>query len=187
MARRRPPRPPAPPSGFTLVELMITIAVLAITLAVAVPSFTQMTRRNALTAGANEILAAIQTARIEAVRRNQRVSLCASSDGATCNSDDWSRMIVLVDADNEVVADIQAVQTRLVVQGSSNVSDADDRIRFGADGIVRIGATPLRSGAVSLCSDRLPESENTRDVRINVSRVWVEARNGTAACTAFND
>jgi type IV fimbrial biogenesis protein FimT len=70
--------------GFTLIELMVTLAVAAVVLGLAVPNFTQMMRNNnSITAG-SELSVAINYARSEAVKRAKRVSLCASSDGLTC-------------------------------------------------------------------------------------------------------
>ncbi|WP_374604460.1 GspH/FimT family pseudopilin [Arenimonas sp.] len=178
--------PTRPAAGFTLVELMVVVAVLAVGLVLAVPSFTTLTRRNALISASNEIVGALQTAKAEAIRRNRRVSLCASSDGVACNSADWSRMIVIVDGSGEVVSDLRPIGPGITGQGSSNVAGTS-RIRFGADGLVRIGAAANREGAISLCSDDLPVAENTRDIRVSVSRIWTETRDGTAACAQLTD
>lgn len=67
--------------GFTLIELMITIAILAIVLGVAVPSFQDFVRRNRVTATANNLVSALALARSEAVKRATRVTV-ASGDWA---------------------------------------------------------------------------------------------------------
>ncbi|MEB1220701.1 Tfp pilus assembly protein FimT/FimU [Xanthomonas campestris pv. campestris] len=70
--------------GFTLIELMVTVAVLAIVLAVAVPAFGTLIRSSRLTSNANEVVAALQLARSEAVRQNSLVAVCRSDNGSTC-------------------------------------------------------------------------------------------------------
>ncbi|MFI2813092.1 GspH/FimT family pseudopilin [Microbulbifer sp. JSM ZJ756] len=83
--------------GFTLLELMITVAIIAIVAAMAAPSFNNQISNNRSVALGEELTSALNVARSEAVRRGTRVSLCASADGATCSnswSDGW---IVVVD------------------------------------------------------------------------------------------
>jgi type IV fimbrial biogenesis protein FimT len=86
-------------NGFTLIELMVTVVVLAIVLAVAIPSFTsQVLNNRSLTLG-GDLVTALNFAREEAVKRGARVSICPSSDGATClTATDWAKgWMVFVD------------------------------------------------------------------------------------------
>lgn len=73
--------------GFTLVELMVTLAVLAVLTMVALPSFRDTIRRSRVSAASNALLADLRYARIEAINRGQLVSLCPSSDGSKCTAD----------------------------------------------------------------------------------------------------
>lgn len=59
--------------GFTLIELMVTIAIVSILGMVAVPSFVAFQRNSELTGAANSLLAAVNMARSEAMKRNLRV------------------------------------------------------------------------------------------------------------------
>jgi type IV fimbrial biogenesis protein FimT len=77
-------RPASQPAGFTLLELMITIGIAAILLTIGVPSFRYVTTANRASAEINGLLGAMQFARGEAIREGQSVSICSSSDGATC-------------------------------------------------------------------------------------------------------
>jgi type IV fimbrial biogenesis protein FimT len=72
--------------GFTLVELMVTLAVMAILLVIAVPSFRDVLRRNQVSSASNALLANLSYARSEAIDRGQLVSMCPSADGATCSN-----------------------------------------------------------------------------------------------------
>lgn len=72
-------------SGFTLPELMITVAVAAILLGLAVPSFRETAISNRLTVATNEFMAAVNFARSEAIKRGENVILCKTSTGTSCN------------------------------------------------------------------------------------------------------
>mgnify|MGYP005846534579 CR=1 FL=1 len=71
-------------AGFTMMELLIGIAVLAILTTLAVPAFTQFIANNRLAAKANEMVASFQFARSEAIKRGKQVQVCDSADGSTC-------------------------------------------------------------------------------------------------------
>jgi len=71
-------------NGFSLIELMITLSIAAILLVVAAPSFRDAMRRNKVSAASNALLADIAYARSEAINRGNVVSICPSSDQATC-------------------------------------------------------------------------------------------------------
>lgn len=79
-------------AGFTLIELMVTLSVLALLLGIGVPSFQATIQGNRITTTANDLVAALQFARSEAVRRGVNVTLCASNDQTTCSgawTDGW--------------------------------------------------------------------------------------------------
>jgi type IV fimbrial biogenesis protein FimT len=67
-------------SGFTLVELMVTLAIAAIVITQGVPSFVTMIQNNRLVTQTNDVATAINIARSEAVKRGVRVILCRSAD-----------------------------------------------------------------------------------------------------------
>ncbi len=79
--------------GLTLVELMTTLAVAGVSLAVAIPSWSALTDRSQVTTTTNRLLGHLRYARSEAVTRRRMVSLCPSDDGATCSGDPfgWQR------------------------------------------------------------------------------------------------
>lgn len=81
-------------AGFTLLELLIAITVAGVALAIAVPSFTGVITSNQLSATANELIGALNQARMQAIKRNTVTQFCSDSAvkngsdtlGATCNS-----------------------------------------------------------------------------------------------------
>jgi len=68
--------------GFTLVELLITMAVALVLIMIAVPSFKSLTLSNKLNTTANDIINAVHVARMEAVKRNANTQLCSNSASA---------------------------------------------------------------------------------------------------------
>ena len=70
--------------GFTLVELMITLLLAAIILSLGVPGFRDIVLNNRAATQSNELVTALNLARSEAVKRGARVSLCPSTDQASC-------------------------------------------------------------------------------------------------------
>lgn len=98
-----------PLNGFTLIELMVVLVLLALLLGLGVPSMQQLLHRNSLRAEAHRLLAAVNLTRSEAVMRNRPVSLCPSAMSVTgqpvCGghySDGW---IVFSNSDRDRVVD----------------------------------------------------------------------------------
>lgn len=87
--------------GFTLLELMTAIAILGILLAIGVPTFSNMIRGSQIAAESSDLLAALNLARSEALKRGVRVSVCAlAEDLESCSDEpDWSRGWILFDDD----------------------------------------------------------------------------------------
>jgi type IV fimbrial biogenesis protein FimT len=71
-------------SGFTLIELVITITIAAILIAIVVPSFNSIIESSKERATRDALISAIYTAREQAISKRVKVYLCPTSDGATC-------------------------------------------------------------------------------------------------------
>ena len=73
-------------AGFTIVEIMVVVAMVAIVTAIATPSLRRFIVSSDIRSAVNDWNLALQTARSEAVRRRTSVTVCPSSNGSTCTS-----------------------------------------------------------------------------------------------------
>ena len=105
-------------AGMTLVELLIVMVILAVLMSIAVPNFRSLMVRRAASEAAAALSSDYRLARSEAIKRTTFVTICRSSDGATCGAaDSWhTGWIVFVDPDQDRVVD--AGEEVLRVQGA---------------------------------------------------------------------
>lgn len=111
--------------GFTLIELMITVAVLTVTLTLAAPAFTDLIRDNRLISNVYAVRAILGLARSEAIARRMPVVVCGTTDGLACNKDtDWSSgYLALMGVDQDATVDAgNPGQSRLHWEDRSNTS-----------------------------------------------------------------
>jgi type IV fimbrial biogenesis protein FimT len=101
---------PASERGFTMMELLVAVSIAAVLFAIGVPMFRDAALGSRLSAAANNLLASVQLARSEAIKRNVNVTLCASSDGESCaGAGGWEQgWITIIDpADPDTVVQYQ--------------------------------------------------------------------------------
>ena len=140
-------------AGFSMIELMVTVAVLAILVAIATPSFTAIINNNRLTSSANELVASLQLARSDAVTRNTSVRLCRSADSVSCvgaTGATWAGWITVVEATG-VVLRVNTVKAPIQVSASPAISDNTDRVVFRPDGMARTNAGALLEAQMAVC------------------------------------
>lgn len=86
--------------GFTLSETLAAIAVAGIGLSLAAPGLESLTSGNQRAAAVNQLVSTMHLARSEAVMRNRPVTVCASSDGERCTTEEWELgWIAFLDSD----------------------------------------------------------------------------------------
>jgi type IV fimbrial biogenesis protein FimT len=107
---------PAAAFGFTIMELMITVAVLAILMGIAVPSFSEMIRQNRLATQTNDLLTATNFARSEAVKRGSRVTLCPANGNDCSGNSQWSGGWLVITDDGPNVGTLDAAAGEIVLQ-----------------------------------------------------------------------
>lgn len=138
-------------AGFTVVEMLIALAILGIIAALALPSFQQMLDNARVRGTADAIMSGLQLARAEAIRRNARVRFVLGAQAA------WS---VELDADGSVI------QARTASEGAGGLTvtatpNAATRVTFNSFGRV-VDATPITRIL-------LDASAQTHDLQIDIS------------------
>ncbi len=141
-------------SGFTLIELLVTLSISSILIASAAPVFSQILLNNRAVSLTNNLITALQIARSEAIKRNQDVTICKSSDSLTCSgswSDGW---IIFSDIDHDRQLDVLNGDTLIQVQKyagiefsiSWNAFRSDNYIQYNAHGFIH-----SNNGTFKLC------------------------------------
>jgi type IV fimbrial biogenesis protein FimT len=137
--------------GFTLVELLTVMTIVAVGLSLALPDMSAFARRNQISGATNTMLAMINAGRTEAVKRSLPVVVCASTDGASCSGTptDWATgaiSFVDVNADGvrqpaleELVSSSDALPPGYLAAAS-----AAGRLRFAPNGLLAGGSLGLK-------------------------------------------
>ncbi len=115
--------------GLTLIELMVTVVVLAILLAIGVPSFREFYLNNRITSQINMLHSHLLLARSEAVKRNRAALVCGrAADSLPCADRDWSQgWVVFVDRDGDGIPTLDS-PTGCAQQGDAAALPGDDCI-----------------------------------------------------------
>ena len=144
--------------GFTLIELMVTVAIAGILLALGVPSLNQFTKNSDLINSSNRISMLTAFARSEAIKRNNQVIICRSNNNTSCSSSSrGSALIVVNDLNNDSVFGPNDVLLKSIAlaDGSSDIKLYFKK--FSSAMIVfSVSGAPIETGTIAICDNRGP-------------------------------
>lgn len=164
-------------SGFTIIELLITLALVSILMTFGIPYFGDIIKNDRLSTQINTLVGHLALARSEAVLRNLQVGLCASSSTTSCMGTSWKAgWIVFVDVNNDTNLDAgeEILRVNQTLSGSNTLtSTLGNRFFYDNRGFSASGTVSF-----SLCDDRGVSKMKS----ISISNTGRVRQGGGAAC-----
>lgn len=178
-------------SGMTMIELLVTVTLAAMLMALAVPSYRYVTNSNRATTEVNGLLADLQFARSEAIKESQPVTVCPSTNGTSCvaNSSTWNTgWIVFSDQNNSHAVDtgdtILRVQKGFSVAGDSLTADNSVYfITYNREGFITGLPSGVGNGYFTITLHTTPQRNQwTRCLQVMALGSMTTQRQGQGSC-----
>jgi type IV fimbrial biogenesis protein FimT len=164
-------------AGFTMIELMMTIAIATIVMTLAIPSFRYVTNANRIAGEINGLLGDMQFARAEAIKEGQGVTVCVSTDHTTCaaNDTDWEHGWIVISS----LASVGVLRVQSQFSGTDTFSANHNifTVTFNREGY----AGGLPAGALITLHDSTSTSAWTRCLSLSFTgQMTTEMVNGNS-------
>ena len=163
-------------TGFTLTEFMVTLAIAAIFLALAVPGYYSTIQNNRVVSAVNEISAFMHFARTEAIRRGVRVSVCAAANTSltSCGSaTQWRQgWLVFVDANNNNAIDSTAdiIRVHEALPANMAVTANNFLVSYDGSGFITSGAFNMTVNATGCTGNNVRIINILASGRLGITR-----------------
>jgi len=175
-------------AGFSLVELVIAIAILAVLVSLGVPSYQNIIRENRLATQTNSLVGTLSLARSESIKRRSPVVVCRTDDGSSCSNNGagtWETgWIVFVDDNADTNTDatdgnnqFDAAQNEILLSYKESIASSstlrpiatnvDDFVRYAANGLFDNALNA--AGGFYLCDARTSNVNEARNININIT------------------
>lgn len=175
--------------GFTLIEMMMVVAMLGVLMIVGVPTYRGMMVTSEVVDTTNDLIVALKRARSEAMKRGRDVRVCSSVDGKACSgaAGNWIKgWLVFVDLDNDGQVDEGDGELVWVKQMDSKTQLTINPISANFDAFVDYSYTGTLAGGVAggfyICSGFAEGGYPRREVTISVSGDTVFNKNTAVKC-----
>lgn len=149
--------------GFTLIEVLIVIAIVAVIASFGIPQFNSLMQNGRLSTQVNELQGLMQLARSEAATNRVVTRICGSTDQTTCNTNNWEGGAILFrDRDNNGSASAaELVRVMPAVTNGNTIRGVTGAISFLADG------TLASTAMLRICDTR--GADSSRQIRLNTA------------------
>lgn len=170
--------------GFTLLELMVALVVMAVAIGMGIPAYKSMIANSQASAASNDLMMMAQSARAQAMRTRSRVVMCPTRDGQRCAGSDWSNAISGIDENRNDTLDAGETILRRVETSSAISARAisETPLIFLPDGTARMGRSTNDGiddpDAILICSNS--GSAPSRWIRVGFSSAQTEVVRGSA-------
>ncbi len=177
-----------PEAGFSLVELIVAITILALLISVGVPSYQNIIRDNRLVAQTNSLVGTLNLARSESIKRRSPVIVCRTDNGNSCSNNGagtWETgWIAFVDdnadgnpdvtdgndqydaAQNEVLLfNKESIASSITLR--SDAANTADFVRYAANGLFDNALNA--AGGFYLCDATNPDVNEARNINLNIT------------------
>ena len=166
-------------SGFTILELLITMAIIAILAGIAAPSYNSMIARNKVNSMRENLANALQYARSEAIKRKVNVIVCASANHTGCNGGtDWHQgwVIFADDNGNNSIESGERLQVQYSYSDLVTGSVGDSRVSFTPSGRPDRGENQI----IGVCDPN--DANNGKALRISATGTISRQGQANAGC-----
>ena len=173
---------PTRQTGFTLIEVIIVLAVSSIILSVAVPSFLNIIASNRVVTASNELITVLNLAKSEAVRGGKNTVLCKTENGSDCSTEgQWnSGWILFSDSNDDHIID----DDERIIRIQTEIDDSLN-FTFRTGNYIRFYPNGRMNESGRFCFNNAYRQENSRAVIITQTvSIRTESRNSADDCAS---